>query len=179
MENKHKRVYRSCGIVTITCIFLLNLWGCGGPAKPDGLPVLHPCKITIVQSGKPLDDAIVQLYGVNNSVPWTVIGVTNSFGVAVIKTQAQFVGAPEGEYVVTVTKNIQDKSQFPASPPKDKQEAEKWYDAKERERLAVHSFVSSEFTSPIETALRMTVTSNSKQNMETFDVGPPVDDIVM
>ena len=179
MNNKQRSVYRSCGTTTITCIILLNLWGCGGPDKPDGLPVLYPCKVTITQEGKPLDDAIVQLHGVNNSVPWTVNGVTDRSGGAVIKTQTLFAGAPEGQYVVTVTKKVQDKSQLPASPPKDKQEAEKWYDAKESERLAVHSFVSPEFTSPVKTTLRMTVTSNSKQNTETFDVGPPVDDIVM
>jgi len=179
MDNVQRSVYRSSGTATITCIILLNLWGCGGPTKPDGLPVLYSCKVAITQEGKPLDDAIVQLHGVNNSVPWTVNGVTDRSGVAVIKTQTLFAGAPEGEYAVTVTKKNQDKSQLPASPPKDKQEAEKWYDAKESERLAVHSFVSSEFTSPIKTTLRMTVTSNSKQNTETFDVGPPVDEIVM
>lgn len=178
MDNKQRNAYRSGGTVTITCIILLNLLGCSGPKKPDGLPTLHSCKVTITQSGKPLDGAIVQLHGVNNSVPWTVNGVTDRSGVAVIKTQTLFSGAPEGKYIVSVTKNVQEESQLPASPPEDKEEREKWFDAKESERLAVHSHVSSKFTSRVRSDLRMTVTSNPAQNMETFDVGQPVNDPV-
>ena len=172
MKKEHPNTFQFAAIIVLL-LLLAGIGGCGSPAKPDGLPTLYSCKITITQSGQPLDDAIVQFHGVNNSVPWTVSGVTNRAGIAAMKTQAQFAGAPEGEYIVTVTKKVQEKSQYPDSPPQDKEGAEAWYDAKESEQLAVHEFVGPQFRSVRESSLRMTVTSNPKQNIETFEVGPP------
>jgi len=178
-KETYNRIFHACRMV-IAIVFLLCLSGCGGPNKPDGLPTLYPCKITITQLGKPLEGALVQFHGVDHSVPWTVNGITNGAGVAIIKTQTLFTGAPEGQYVVTVMKKVQDKSQLSDSPPRgaSKEEIEQWYDAKESERLAIHSFVSSQFASPIYSPLMMTVTSTSKSNIETLDVGQSVEEIV-
>ena len=86
-------------IVTFAC------WsGCSRVPRPDDLPVLYPCQLTIIQDGKPLEKAGVTFHSNDSTFKWTVGGTTDSRGVVTILTHAQFPGAPAGEYKIVVNK---------------------------------------------------------------------------
>jgi hypothetical protein len=89
-------------ILFIIVDVILTLPGCGGGKKPDGLPDLYPCQITITLKGTPLEGAVVSLLG--NDGRWPGNGITDRQGIAVIKTRGQFIGVAEGTYKVTVSK---------------------------------------------------------------------------
>lgn len=91
-------------LLATTCIVALVVFvGCNGKKKPDGLPKLFPCSVTITQGGSPLEGATVSLF--SDSSSWGAAGTTNESGVAKIFTYGDFAGAPEGVYKVTVEKN--------------------------------------------------------------------------
>ena len=81
------------------------LTGCG-EKRPDGMPKTYPCELTLTQGGKPLVKAQVMLYAKEAPCPWTVGGSTDENGVAEINTHGKYKGAPNGDWIVTVSKNI-------------------------------------------------------------------------
>lgn len=93
---------------TVLLVFLSAV-GCQRlPPKPDGLPDLHPCRITVTFGGESLEDIGVGLKSVDPNVKWRANGKTDKKGVAVMKTSAVYPGAPTGKYVVSFSK-IEDK----------------------------------------------------------------------
>ncbi|MDR1958188.1 MAG: carboxypeptidase-like regulatory domain-containing protein [Planctomycetaceae bacterium] len=95
MQRKHS-------VFVPVCCVLLMLNGCGGAKKPEGMPPLYPCQITITQEGKPLADAVVSLASENNK--WQSSAQTDTKGVAELITYGQFLGVPAGTYKVLVVK---------------------------------------------------------------------------
>ncbi len=108
-NNRTRRIVALALFVATSCCFL----SCSKP-RPDGLPPLVSCKITVTQDSQPLADATVSLY--SDDVPWAVGGTTDASGVAVIYTHGQYAGAPEGNYVVTVTKQVVEQAEVALSP---------------------------------------------------------------
>lgn len=78
--------------------------GCGRP-KPDGMPKLVPCSVKVIQDGAPLEEATVTFHG-PDGFKWAVSGTTDANGVAKMHTHGAYPGAPEGEFKVTITKNV-------------------------------------------------------------------------
>ncbi len=150
------------------------LSGCNrGPAKPKGLPELFPCSITITQSGKPLEGALVTLVPKSGrSNGWNTNGRTDVDGVAELKTQVNFDGAPAGEYVVRVSKNELSPSSVSTVAPADPIEYQKWYAVKRTEKLASIRLVKPEFDDVKKTPHKITITKG--KNEATFDVGEPI-----
>lgn len=98
---------RSTLIATVLAVVAASCFvGCARKT-PDGMPKLYPCSITLTQGNAPLADATVTL--VNDSLEWAVSGTTDEKGVAVIYTHGTYAGAPEGDYVVVVQKQIVEK----------------------------------------------------------------------
>ena len=91
--------------LTFTLLCLVPFFfGCG-EKKPDGMPKIYPCTITITQENSPLEGASVLLISDDPVLgKWSVAGTTDASGNAVIKTHAKFSGAPAGQYVVVVSK---------------------------------------------------------------------------
>jgi len=85
------------------CIALIA--GCG-PKRPEGLPPLVRCVLTIqYEDGTPVDNAMVSLAPEDDHLrQWSIAGTTNASGVAAISTNGDFVGAPAGKYKVVVRK---------------------------------------------------------------------------
>ncbi len=98
-----KRFIGVCASLFLT----VALVGCGpsGPKKPEGLPELFPCSVTLTNGGAPVDGAIVTLCPVDASNAWSSTGVTDQNGVAEIMTYGDFPGAPVGQYKVTAMKS--------------------------------------------------------------------------
>ena len=93
------------------CVLLVA--GCG-QKKPEGFPDIYPATVTVQNAGAPIADATV-LFAGGPSGSWSVAGVTNTRGVAVITTSQgawQSKGAPAGDYKVYITK-VPDIQQAP------------------------------------------------------------------
>jgi hypothetical protein len=124
---------------------LLFLSGCGGTKKPDGLPNLHPCRITVTMNGSALEGASVTLSGSDGR--WSGNGRTDVNGAAVIVTRGQFQGVAEGEYKVTVSKIVP-----PTSRGKDEGSNEE-----------PKTLVNTKYASPATTPLTCTVKPGTNQ----------------
>lgn len=85
------------------CILFLVLAGCNqGPAKPENMPNLTPCVITVTYNGQPVPEATVIL--APKSSEFSAAGTTDASGRAVMKTNAMYNGVVPGEFLVSVTK---------------------------------------------------------------------------
>jgi hypothetical protein len=146
------------------CLFFFTLGGgCKNPTKPkpEGFPELVPCEITIKMNGEPLPGASVILQPITSKTSdlWTVSGTTNETGIAKMQTYGDYLGVPEGEYVVLVA-----KSEVSVAPPDASPE--------ERDRiehLPTKVIVDPSFSDSKKTKLKMTV-AGKKMIQETFDV---------
>jgi hypothetical protein len=97
--------WKSIFAVGVCVLFVV---GCG-TKKPDGIPELHPAKVIVQNAGAPIADATV-LFAGGTSGSWSIIGITDSSGVAVITTSQgswKDKGAPAGEYKVYITKKAE------------------------------------------------------------------------
>lgn len=156
-------------------VALAAVVGCGGPKKPADLPDLYPVKITVIQDGKPLEGASVMLNDPELKVRFTMGGKTNAQGVAEIKTDAQFPGAPVGKFKVTVAK--EDVPELPpelqgAQPTDPAERAE--FDRKLAEHSAsICDTVDLKFKRMNTTPEEVEVTTSGAE--KTVDVGERVD----
>ena len=160
----------SSRIVFYILILLLIQSGCGGPQKPEGMPQLYPCSITIIQDDAPLAGAIVSLVSQNGDGKWSSSAQTDEKGVAKLITYGQFQGAPEGNYHVTVSKRISDGD----PPPPNVDENGRVLGPPVTVVPSYIELVAMEYTSSKSTPLTIEVKPAKKGNDQTFDVGKAV-----
>lgn len=140
------------------CLVLLSLLiGCSKTPRPAGFPSIYPCKIVLKQGENPLVDATVTLFSQDQSCSWAIGGTTDSQGVATLITHGRFKGAPEGRFVVTVTKTESeghDQGEFRTKP------------------IKIYSLVDMKYqennSSPLELVIK------KGKNQFEFDLGPPI-----
>ena len=91
----------------LAAVLSVAFLGCGpkGPKKPDGMPELFPCVLTLTKGGAPVDGAIVTLHPTSGDSQWKPSGVSDAQGVVNLATYGNFPGAPAGSYKVTVMKS--------------------------------------------------------------------------
>ena len=136
--------------------------GCSGEQRPDGLPKLYPCTITITQDGQPLAEATVQLHDPAVTDRWTVSGLTNASGSAVMRTHGQFPGVPEGRFKIILTKTVlEGGSTDDETTPENAR--------KPREAVKVYSLVGKEYTNRETTPLEIVI--DGKKRSESFNIG--------
>ena len=122
-----------CGLILLA-IFCISMNGCKGQQLPDGMPKPYPTTITIIQDGKPLDNAAISLVPTAMGA-WNAAGVTNASGKAQLKTLAKYDGVVPGKYYILVKKlephgsdegiNIPDRETDPGGYAKFLQESAK------------------------------------------------------
>lgn len=89
-------------LVVFVALFTLTIpVACSGPKKPNDLPKLYPCTVSINMNGTPLEGALVSL--VPEAGKWSASGTTGAAGSVELFTR-NFPGVPEGSYRVTVQK---------------------------------------------------------------------------
>jgi hypothetical protein len=71
------------------------------PPRPEGLPKLYPCSVTATFGGVPLEGVRVVLVPQSENEKWKPSGVTNTNGLAELKTSYGYAGAPAGSYTAT------------------------------------------------------------------------------
>jgi len=144
--------------------------GCSGPQKPSDLPTLYPCKITVIQDGKPLHDAMVFVRPQDGSLRFVIGGKTDAKGVAVVKVDGQWEGVPEGEFIVSISKIV---------TPSDLETPNETTPLNERRRMQEQAVqqtketVDPKYSDLVKTQLRLKVGKNAVS--EQYDVGAAVD----
>ncbi len=162
---------RKIALLLLLGIAVQGVFGCGGPKKPSDLPELYPCKIKVIQDGQPLEGASVQLNDPASTSRFVVGGVTNAEGVAELKTDGKFKGAPAGKYKVLISKIF--VPEIPNEVPPEDPEAKKEYDKKINELNAQQAdTIDVKFKRPTQTPAEIEVTSSGAE--AEFDVGAKV-----
>ncbi|GHT09827.1 hypothetical protein FACS1894170_01030 [Planctomycetales bacterium] len=67
------------------------------------MPKLYPATLTVLQDGKPLENASVVLINTDATSTWSAGGQTDAKGVVMLQTMGQFKGIPEGTYSYALT----------------------------------------------------------------------------
>jgi hypothetical protein len=89
--------------IVLLIIFLI----CGCNRKPSDVPPLYPCQVVVKNGAAPITDVEVILGLTDVTSMCSMLGTTDSAGIAIIKTSRldwQGNGAPAGEYIVTISK---------------------------------------------------------------------------
>ena len=160
----------------IAVVLLVASSGCNGKKKPADLPALYPCQITVMQDGKPLEGALVRLHS-DKSLRFTTSGVTDNQGVANIKTDVSWPGAPEGKYKVCVQKVVTSSAQdLPKEVPNPTTDRAGYaeYRKKAAEIGKATSYVDKKFLRPNSTPVTAEVTTSGCT--QTVDVGAAVNE---
>ena len=140
--------------------------GCGA-SRPAEMPETVPYAITVLQNGSPVSDAEVILYPDGGNRALVVRGLTNSSGIATIRTSLGAYttsGAPVGKSKVTVDK----KFDVPPSPLTPDQvsdlegEASERYERERREAINKARIVPEKIASIALTPLSLTVASGTE-----------------
>jgi hypothetical protein len=74
------------------------------PDRPEDLPELHPCTITVTFGEKAIEGVSVSLTSAEPGYKWKAGGTTDDKGVVRIKTAFAFPGAPAGKFNVSFSK---------------------------------------------------------------------------
>lgn len=169
-------IYRVINIAFIGSVVVMSsiLSGCGDRQRPEGMPDLYPCMITITQDGVPLSKASVTLISESPDLAeWASGGITDESGRCDINTRGKYRGCPAGIFKVTVKKIESDPSMLPSVRPENIT-AEQWsvMRSKEAEKLNEYQLVEHKYTLPTTTDLNMEILMG--KNSATFDVGKPV-----
>jgi len=159
-------------IVVLLLLFSVALLGCSN--RPSGMPALYPCKITVTQDGTPLADASVVLVNISDTEKgqaWAPMGKTDSSGVAVMRTNAQYNGAAAGKYRIIVEKTETEPSKLGPPPAADSTEYEAWSEKSANENLAQFALVEAVYSSS-KTPHEIDIEKGA--NDKTIDVGKAV-----
>ncbi|MDR0610799.1 MAG: hypothetical protein LBG58_11865 [Planctomycetaceae bacterium] len=135
---------------------------CNRVQKPNGLPKLFPCTITITQNGVPVQGILISLIDPDVTECWTVSGLTNTSGTATIRTHGNFVGAPSGVYKVTLSKTEKTGEYDTMSGTLPSQSVP----------LQIYSLIDTKYNDETTTPLKITV--ENKKVIEKFEIGAGV-----
>ncbi len=105
MKSQKNRTFRSFRPMTVLFFAVLICLGCSKAKRPEGMPKLFPCSITVTQENEPLKNAFVSFESSDPTLAkWPITGTTNADGEAIMNTYGKYSGVPAGEYVVVLKK---------------------------------------------------------------------------
>lgn len=139
------------------------LTGCGGPARPEGMPRLYPASIEVKQEGTPLEGATVTLVAESAELGrWVPSGITDTAGVVVLQTNGLHKGAPLGNFKVVIEKRVTEPHPHPEWAGADRGTPEEAkYDQLDRARK-MHNYVEPQYSSMTDTPLKIDIVANQK-----------------
>ncbi len=151
----------------IACCLVVASSGCNkGPAKPDDLPELTACTITVNYKGAPVEEANVLLSPTSGN-KFSAIGTTDASGKAVMKTDGKYEGVVAGEYRVTVKKMEKVDVNLGGTPETPEEMAE--YQKEAAKAKAPESLIPKKYSSFTSSGLTVNVAEGTPVD-ETFDL---------
>jgi len=88
-------------------IALLLLIGCRRTVpRPEGMPDLVPCTVTVTFGGETIENVGVLLRSKESGNRWGAGGRTDAKGKIVLKTAGAFEGVVPGEYIISFSKRV-------------------------------------------------------------------------
>jgi hypothetical protein len=158
--NHRSWVKLACFLTLISCL------SCGSSTveKPDHIPTLTACQITVTYKGTPVEEASVLVAPKDGK--YSAAGITNAQGIATMKTDGLYDGVVSGSFRVTVTKKVQIDP--PADPTEVTEPDSETYGLK---GVVVHleSLVPEQYSSFKESGLTLDATEGTPQEV-TFDL---------
>ena len=152
-----------------------SLAGCKKDSRPEGLPKLYPISVKIVQEGAPLADAHVAFISSDPQLMrWPCGGLTGADGIAKINTYG-FDGAPEGKFLVTVSKYESEggmsAEESAAAMQSDSGEIPKGE--------SIYNLVGMDYGNSSKTPLSVEVKATDSNETPEFDVGKAERNVIM
>lgn len=136
--------------------------GCKDSGSPPDLPKLYPCTISVVQEGKPLPGARVELFSVD-SQKYRPAATSDASGNATLMTYG-YPGAPAGKYKILVRKSVEDDIVYGKGA----------YGEQVINFSNIYNLVENLYGDPKKTPHEMEVTSSSMEEPKTVDVGKAI-----
>ena len=168
---------RSFSILVLCAVLSLSI-GCSEKLPPD-LPKLYPTSLIVIQDGKPLEGATVQLLPRDTNSRWAAAGRTDASGKVEFFTEGRYRGVPEGDYQVTVSKVFTEPSQYGAIRPEDPEAAAAWDKgvAGEAGKLKSYHLVDPVYGSRRTSPLELNVSPKQPKGRE-IDVGKAFNQLI-
>jgi 5-hydroxyisourate hydrolase-like protein (transthyretin family) len=149
--------------LTLFCT-LFSVSGCKDSSRPEDLPKLFPCVITITQEGKPLEEASVELVATDqNNTKYKSLSITDAEGKAVMSTYGH-EGVPAGKYKVAVTKILHDDLVYGTNSSGEREVVD----------YKAYKTVEPRFSEAKTTPHELEITGKDKKNEVTFDTGKAI-----
>jgi hypothetical protein len=153
----------------------LFAFGCGEKLPPD-LPKLHPTILIVLQEGKALDNATVQLIPKDTNSKWSATGITNASGKVEFYTHGKYEGVPEGTYRVVVQKTLTEEPKYAGqSQPPQGVSYEQWQQMLATDKPQSYNVVDLTYGSRDSSPLEISVGSGNGKEQQV-DVGKAVRD---
>lgn len=147
------------------CVLAASV-GCDqGPAKPDNLPDLTPCTVTVMYKGQPVQDANVVL--APDSGQFSAAGTTDAAGKALMKTDGKYEGVAAGKYRALVTKMEKVENTL-GGTPQNPQEMEE-YQKKVKAMPAPKHLIPEKYSTFTTSGLTVTIAGGTPAE-ETFEL---------
>jgi hypothetical protein len=140
-------------------IVLIIFSGCQQEPHPADLPKLYSCKITITQDKVPAENVQISLYDNHLSNKWSIGGITNTSGTAVIQTHGQFSGVPSGKFKVVLSKTESEGGS----------EVNESITTQKSETIRIYSLVDKKYLEESTTPLEINI--ENKSVVKTFEIG--------
>ena len=152
---------------------VLTLFGCGGPASPDGMPDLVKKTVTVTQDGQPVEGVHLTLFLVEGpGKNWPIYGDSDASGKVMFHTmRTEFNGAPEGSYIVMAEKVERTPSRFDNVEAADMDEAREIAAKRRAEYRPSYDLVNPELKTREKTTLKLSITKKGC-SPETLELGP-------
>ena len=164
-----------CAFMAAFVLLGVALVGCGGGSgRPADLPKLVKASFTVTQEGQPVADAYVNLRGGDGR--WAIFGRSDAKGKVVLSTyKEEFVGAPAGEYAVTVEKIERTPSEVPPLPKDATMKDLIAYDnARAQEYRPSFYLVNPDYMNFDTSDLTVTIGADGTCTPDPIDVGPAI-----
>ena len=145
-------------IFSVFAVAVLVLTAGCGQKLPAGMPTLYPVTLTVTSGGQPVEGANVTVTLSGGTFNWPIAGTTEANGKVALMTNGQYVGAPEGDFVVCVRKvrYVEGPTKTTTEEPFEYGEKLEWLKKVQDEREE-YLLGGQEYTDPAASPLKMTV----------------------
>jgi hypothetical protein len=91
-------------IIVSFVISIAFVMGCRRLERPEGMPDLTPCTISVTFGGEIMEDVGIILTPIDKTNNWSAAGKTDKEGKTVLKTRLYFNGVAPGNYTISFQK---------------------------------------------------------------------------